>query len=159
MEWDWSQRTSKSVFSFLESRVFISIIWNGLGVRGLGWRVCFGVDLTSKLSEYAYRTSPSDLDVFVNFDMLITKIISIFPNLACVSSTSALKFEISIDTYDLILASICGNGNFKLWSWRTRDTGQIGKNAYDIRNQHIKIDKNGQVRWWSARGIFWPFTC
>ena len=49
--------------------------------------------LPSKLSEYASRTSSSDLAVFVNFDMLITNIISIFPNLACVSSTSASKFE------------------------------------------------------------------
>ena len=55
--------------------------------------------LTSKLSEYASRTSSSDLAVFVNFDMLIMNIISIFPNSACVSSTSALKFEISIDAY------------------------------------------------------------
>ena len=49
--------------------------------------------LTSKRSEYAHRTSPSDLAVFVNSNMLITKIIIIFPNSACVSSTLASKFE------------------------------------------------------------------
>ena len=101
-------------------------------------------NLTSKLSEYAFLTSSSDLAVFVNFDMLITKIISIFPNLACLLSTSASKFEIYIDAYDLILASISVNGNFKLWS-RTRDTGRIRKNAYDFRNQHIKIDKKKRL--------------
>ena len=61
--------------------------------------------LASKLSEYASRTFSSDLAVFVNFDMLITKIISIFPNLTCVSSTSASKFEISIDAYDVRIKS------------------------------------------------------
>ena len=50
-------------------------------------------NITSKRSEYAPRTSSSDLAVFVNFDMLITNIINIFPNLACVSSMSASKFE------------------------------------------------------------------
>ena len=35
---------------------------------------------------------------------------------------------------------------FKLWSRRTRDTQPLGIFAYDIRDQHIWIDKNGQVR-------------
>ena len=92
-------------------------------------------------------TSSSDLSVSVNFAMLITKILSTFPNLACVSSTSASKFEISIDAFDLIFTSISVNGNFKLWSRRTRDTGQIRKNVIiviiissdDHRDHHIII--------------------
>ena len=53
--------------------------------------------LTSKRSEYAPRTLSSDLAVFVNFYMLITNIIRIFPNLACVSSTSALSLNLLSD--------------------------------------------------------------
>ena len=48
-------------------------------------------------------------------DMLIMEWLVIhFSPLSCILSTSALKFEISIDAYDLILTSISVNGNFKL---------------------------------------------
>ena len=35
---------------------------------------------------------------------------------------------------------------FKLWSRRTREHVLEGAFAYDFRNQHIRIDKSGQVR-------------
>ena len=48
---------------------------------------------------------------------------------------------------------------FKLWSRRTREHVFEGTFAYDFRDQHIRIDKNGQVRFKSAGGGFDRFTC
>ena len=72
--------------------------------------------------------------------------------LECVlSSTSASKFEIPIDARINSYASI-GILNFEADALESTF-------AYDIRDQHIRIDKNGQVRFESAGGEFDRFTC
>ena len=48
--------------------------------------------LTSKPSQHHRRTFKPDLTGSINFDMLITKIISIYPDEFGLSSTSASKF-------------------------------------------------------------------
>ena len=67
---------------------------------------------TSKPIEPTPSTLKADLAAFVNSNMLITKIIGKNAQWLCVSSTSASKFEIPIDAYELILASI-GISNFE----------------------------------------------
>ena len=47
----------------------------------------------------------------------------------------------------------------KVWSRRTRECELARKNAYDFRDQHIKIDWSGQVRFQSSNLRLGWFTC
>ena len=72
-------------------------------LQGGGWL------LTSKPSEPHRETFKPDLAVFVNLDMLITNLLSFFPAVASLSSTSASKFEF----HELSYARVVNNSNLK----------------------------------------------
>ena len=91
--------------------------------------------------------------------MLITKIIGKSAQWLCVSSTSASKFE--------FLDCPTGTGSTQIEFKFTYDTNlqqiYISRSriysGYDFRDQHIWIDKNGQVRLKSSKPRLDRFIC
>lgn len=59
-----------------------------------------------------FFTGPSRFSQFGNADLLITNLLSFFPKQISISNTPASKFEISIDSYELILCHITSQWEF-----------------------------------------------